>query len=137
MSTPHTPGPWRIQAAAPHVIDSDTLKDIAGCCAHVFRSEMDHPVDLANARRIVECVNALEGIDNPAEYIKLALSVGIEAFNRQKQNTKLRDALQGMVDAFDQKRGLKYDNWQIDAVNDAHELLTEIRMAEQEGGGNA
>lgn len=71
----HTPGPWRISQDQPHVIDSDKLKGIAGCCAHLLYSEPKHPEDLANAERIVACVNACEGIENPAKFISIARSV--------------------------------------------------------------
>jgi hypothetical protein len=63
MSAPaHTAGPWsyaRNPENTRWIIDSAPAHAIACTAGH-------EPDNEANARRIVECVNALEGIPNPA-----------------------------------------------------------------------
>lgn len=63
----HTPTPWYINAEVPHVIDSDLLQGIAGACgANIWRAEeASNEQDCANAARIVACVNAMDGIEDP------------------------------------------------------------------------
>ncbi len=57
--TPHSPGPWTVNPAHPFTIECPT--DIPGVAGRVaafgFRP---------NAERAAACVNALDGIDDPA-----------------------------------------------------------------------
>jgi hypothetical protein len=54
----HTPEPWRIRTDLPQpVIASESGQYVVAIPSEV------------NASRIVECVNAMEGIQNPAEFI--------------------------------------------------------------------
>ena len=61
----HTPGPW--------VLDGQRTGGIA---RHIPRSTMYDDVATAysntDAARIVECVNALDGVENPAEFVRIA-----------------------------------------------------------------
>ena len=54
----HTPEPWRIRTDLPQPVIASEL----GQYVVAIPSEV-------NASRIVECVNAMEGIQNPAEFI--------------------------------------------------------------------
>jgi hypothetical protein len=58
---PHTPTPWAIdgEAFVSIVHEGDAIADLSDS---PFDCEQDH----ANAARIVACVNACEGIDDPA-----------------------------------------------------------------------
>ena len=65
----HTPEPWA-------VADSDLILGakgvlVADCerTSHDLRPSPPTPEDMANARRIVSCVNACQGIANPGETI--------------------------------------------------------------------
>lgn len=59
----HTPGPWAIQRP----LDKIVVATSNGVAAEVKFNNRE-----ANAARIVECVNALEGVENPARAIELA-----------------------------------------------------------------
>ena len=64
----HTPGPWTQMICTdlrPQVTNKNGLQIVRAS----GDPSMDHE---ANASRIVECVNALDGIDNPAEFIRIA-----------------------------------------------------------------
>lgn len=62
-NTKHTPEPWYVdnQTAFPEIVGSD---------AHVSEiwSTGDNELDQANASRIVACVNAMAGIENPKKF---------------------------------------------------------------------
>jgi hypothetical protein len=63
----HTPGPWRAfiwDASKPHRIAIGAV-NAPGGADHVVNTEFKS--GMADASRIVECVNAMEGIDDPAE----------------------------------------------------------------------
>lgn len=83
----HTPGPWRsfrlVDAAGAPLRDEKAVEYVAECVARrpgadffcvaqpgVGTPDVCHtgngPTSAVNAARIVACVNALEGIDNPA-----------------------------------------------------------------------
>lgn len=66
MSTKHTAGPW--------IVDGET-NIFAGpnklAIGYVYRAVVDATLPFpANAKRIVECVNACEGAESPAELIE-------------------------------------------------------------------
>lgn len=83
----HTPGPWNIDTA--HI---GTFIKFEGLILAKMREleGIDHE---ANAKRIVECVNLLEGIENPTEYIEGCKIVSTEFFAVSKENEKLRSQL--------------------------------------------
>ncbi len=134
MGTQHTPAPWKVD-------DFLCRTDEYGLIiTDVSSSEFTSEEDIANAKRIVECVNACEGQD--IETVKLATAHRNDCLQLEKtnellidRNDRLRDALAGMVEAFDGMKVTQLTSVQIDAWNDANEALTELRLA-QEGGGN-
>lgn len=53
----------------------------------------------ANAARIVACVNALEGIDNPASFVEVVKKLELDAYEKMKaQRDELLAALEGIID---------------------------------------
>jgi hypothetical protein len=62
----HTPEPW--MKGFFHVYDADGC-EIADCMSDVYLTYHDQ----ANAARIVECVNACAGIENPSYAIAFAI----------------------------------------------------------------
>lgn len=94
----HTPTPWHISEDGPHIIDAPTLKGLAGACGAMFKGE-DEPneEDVANAERIVTCVNAFDGIENPQHYIdemkKLHKEYIHEAIELRSENKRLREQI--------------------------------------------
>lgn len=96
MSEPkHTPGPWAVGTG---VYDTNTyLRDVDGY-------HLASVPDEANARRIVACVNACEGYENPDD---MRGDAGYyyqwreEAAKLQKQRDELRAALQLIVGTTD------------------------------------
>ena len=58
----HTPGPWEADSDG-HIYHAPTDEDAD---PHVARANRARPEHAANAARIVACVNACEGIDDPA-----------------------------------------------------------------------
>lgn len=61
----HTPEPWEVYNE--HYI---TASDEKIACQFFDRMDYYYSNKDANAARIVECVNALAGIENPAEWVK-------------------------------------------------------------------
>lgn len=75
--TGHTKEPWEVQPyveyGAVYIVGSDLGGLVAG--AHSWPTEIDSGDTArveANARRIVDCVNALAGIPDPSAYIAAA-----------------------------------------------------------------
>jgi hypothetical protein len=69
MSTKHTPEPW--------YTDSDRFVDFIysdreKVCQFHNREKDDFDNKVANAKRIVDCVNAMEGIEDPMEFVRKA-----------------------------------------------------------------
>lgn len=71
-ATKHTPGPWRKEQR--HHVDKYRTEIWSGSTCivrevnlggHYFQAE-----GIANAARIVACVNAMEGVDDPAELMR-------------------------------------------------------------------
>lgn len=94
LSTPaHTPGPWSASTdwlnGPPVILDGDGIH-----IAKVVGRSTTEDEDLANARRIVACVNALEGVDDPESAMR-----------------ELRGALAAVVswDAADKAQGFEGD----------------------------
>ena len=107
LATPaHTPAPWHHSADLPHhgcrlihAADGYLVAD-AGRITKRTGDEMD-----SNARRIVECVNACEGMADPAVEIAAlraaqdeALGLRIALVDAQKRIASLRAALAGKGD---------------------------------------
>lgn len=68
MSTNHSPAPWSAGYR------SNVINDREGkiVCQFWRRDDKEYSNKNWNVKRIVECVNALEGIDDPIEWVKNA-----------------------------------------------------------------
>jgi len=67
MSAQHTPGAWYVEGAnPPRIYANNGLEIIAQCDS---AKEMTKAGELANAARIVACVNACEGMADPEVWI--------------------------------------------------------------------
>jgi hypothetical protein len=62
----HTPGPWEADGGDTSTWWAVTLPTGGYVIADLSESSYSADQDAANARRIVACVNACEGIDDPA-----------------------------------------------------------------------
>ena len=69
----HTAEPWQIayEDLSIYIEDKETGLNQVVC----FKFGKDDEKDEANAARIVECVNALAGIDNPIEWVRMVREV--------------------------------------------------------------
>lgn len=92
MNIEHTPEPWHVGVRTAH-----SKRDIYGpqgsivaLADGVFTSL---PEAQANARRIVACVNACAGIDDPEKYIALAKALADETHKLVAQRDELVAAL--------------------------------------------
>lgn len=64
-----TPEPWRLNRIAETSVENSDGRGVAATGGFQDGTELAYLANIANARRIVDCVNALEGIRNPAAYI--------------------------------------------------------------------
>ncbi len=64
----HTPTPWKLSDRSKSVFVSEKGNVIGSTNGSAFALSTDY----ANAARIVECVNAFDGIENPAQFIAVA-----------------------------------------------------------------
>ena len=123
MSTQHTPGPWIFDHRDGYLRTADG-------------NNIVQTYNEANAQRIVECVNACEGIENPTEFMQKLRGSNMaffEAIEHEHTIDRLRSALQGTVNALQALPPSVLDDEHIQAINDANEVLTELRL-DQEGG---
>lgn len=66
----HTPGPWEIVDEETSLrIDCDEACGLANIPIASEGGAFSRDRQVANARRIVECVNACDGIENPADLV--------------------------------------------------------------------
>ncbi len=62
----HTPGPWKVFNVNEIRQEKDGYRTLATTCTDAAGAAGVSAKSKANAARIVECVNALEGVENPA-----------------------------------------------------------------------
>ena len=86
MKTEHTPEPWRVGRRGNDVVGSNGLVDTVAMMIDCDSDEQTH----ANARRIVTCVNACEGMDD-AE-----ISRGLISTNHYSTVVNERDELKAI-----------------------------------------
>jgi hypothetical protein len=77
----HTPGPWEADGGDTSTWWAVTLPTGGYVIADLSDSSYSADQDAANARRIVACVNALEGVDDPAAVVSQARTVLAAALN--------------------------------------------------------
>lgn len=89
----HTPEPFYTDS------DRDVSFIYSGMekvCQFFDRDEDDFDNKDANAKRIVECVNAMEGIKDPAEFMEVVKQLELDAYQKLKQqiqNSELRNVV--------------------------------------------
>lgn len=103
MSKPtHTPEPWRIRTDLPQpVIASESGQYVVAIPSEV------------NASRIVECVNAMAGIDNPSNH--RATWDAIQHLELDKYQ-ELKKVVEDVVRLIDEGRELKPDSIIVEAL---------------------
>ena len=97
MKTEHTSEPWRVGRRGNDVVGSNGLGDTVAMMIDCDSDEQTH----ANARRIVACVNACEGIGT--EYLE---HFGGTSFNDFKRVKGQRDELLAALES-NQSRGVR------------------------------
>lgn len=70
--TKHTAEPWRVEAPYRIGHDAGLLPIVAGNCGVAMVSDPLYHSKEANAARIVACVNAMAGIEDPASTLEMA-----------------------------------------------------------------
>lgn len=150
----HTPTPWKNDHSKIYSTARPGFMAIIGEFTGIMTNRTE---DVYNAKRAVECVNALDGIDDPAQWVKESNEARIGAVSSHKHVVvmkrqvddltawgnkademigRLQSALQGTVNALQALPPSVLDDAQLEALNDATEILTELRLA-QEGGSDA
>lgn len=97
----HTAEPWKIQSFPTDPLDK-VRNAGGGTVAHtgdVTYHGSDPIIAMANANRIVACVNACENIPNPADFVKAARELFCKAEQYYHDDTmdkenQLRDAIE-------------------------------------------
>jgi len=105
MSTTHTPGPWRIRTDLPQpVIASESGQYVVAIPSEV------------NAKRIVDCVNAMEGIPDPS---KLRATWDAIAHLELDKYKKLKEVVQSLIQGIDKGMHMKPDSIIVEALRQA------------------
>lgn len=81
MSNTHTPEPWSFIECEDYVFEIDGQN---GNICEVRSTNMTNDFDEANAKRIVECVNAMAGIENPVEFMEVVKKLELDAYHKMK-----------------------------------------------------
>jgi len=68
-TTKHTPEPWELNKTTDGLSITSKNGVIVNCYS-VSISDYNHDIPKANAARIIECVNALAGIDDPKKWVE-------------------------------------------------------------------
>ena len=100
----HTPEPWGYDG---HGINDHAGRRLAKVSIEQFYSTGRNPEFDANSERIVACVNAMQGIENPADFVR-----------REGAATQLIAACLQMFEAL-ASRGGWTDSWMDDVVSAA------------------
>ncbi len=87
----HTPGPWNVGSHGHILKDKNTFDFVRIASPYRDGAFESDPVAIANAARIVACVNALEGIEDPAEFVRQAKMFMAEQYSQ----SALGDGLEG------------------------------------------
>lgn len=136
----HTPGPWKLGTAVTQKalgIFQDSVQDGQQVDAICLITPLDclTEQDQINAKRIVECVNACEGLDNPAEFIQEyeealkksvdgILQIGTKRLAEAIQASRTADALKELYDAFNRTGNLTAR--QVKALHEANNILMKL-----------
>jgi hypothetical protein len=107
MSKPtHTPEPWRTNQT------QDMYSVWGGDDFHVttmssLRTERE---SFDNAKRIVKCVNAMEGIENPEDFMKTVKELELDKYQ------ELKKVVEDVLRLIDEGRELKRDSIIVEAL---------------------
>lgn len=119
----HTPTPWEHNGFL-EIISKKVNPHDEQIIASLTYSDFETDECKANAARIVECVNALDGVEEPEKFLEELPFKIIELGNLKMQacieRDRLLDALRGMTEAF---TSACLTNEQVEAWNDANQLL--------------
>lgn len=89
----HTPTPWKAEGSFIFAHRNDHRFPI-GSMMHMISKECQQEFDINNAKRIVECVNALEGIASPIDFVSAAKALNPhDVINAVKERDHLRNVL--------------------------------------------
>lgn len=132
MEQKHTPEPWRVSGnGTMRFIDASVGNGMAqevATCMRVEHGDME-----ANARRIVACVNACEGI--PTDYLeskdddatKIAKRGYAEILTLRQQRDILLEALECLFDSYKRLTDSgDAGNWWVEDTDEGKKALTAI-----------
>lgn len=105
MSTTHTPGPWRIRRDLPIPVIATEL----GLHVNLIS-------DMANAARIVACVNAMDGIPDPSNLRATWDAIQHLELDKYKD---LKEAVQSLIQGIDNGMHMKSDSIIVEALRQA------------------
>lgn len=119
----HTPGPWYVSGQT-ILQDSERYSQIATLLRMTFKAKPNgeyHPCEEmeANAARIVACVNACEGIDDPAQFVQNMRSDNRDLLHRlgnaEVENEALRAEIEALK-AFNESKLMEHPNFSASDV---------------------
>lgn len=95
----HVPGPWELSPSG-QFVRKDTKGDGHLVICEVNRNwHTSKETQIANALRIVECVNAMEGIDDPKKFRENREAVKHLELDKYHN---LKEVIQNMIDRLDE-----------------------------------
>lgn len=125
-SQKHTPEPWQQGLTKHYIVNGESNLHIAVC----------HYENEANAARIVACVNAMRGIENPQSFIETVKHLKLDAYETAKQRA---DAFEQECKSLTKKHGAAMKEiselvHQRDELLAALEAITEGTAFDKETG---
>lgn len=126
--TTHSPEPWTV------IQGGDFIADREGetICKFFNRDEQDYPHLTGNTERIVACVNAMEGIPDPAAYMEVIKRLKLDNHDRQEIRIKNLKAINaGLQEQLASLHSLLTDHatQQLQHDWDRLELLELVKLA--------
>lgn len=110
----HTPEPWRFdENKCPNLylgtieVDKGEVKFIASVYT-TMHAKNGNDTARANAKRIVACVNAMQGIEDPASFMEIVKQLELDAYQELKEGNEIltqlyqacQDRLHGREDEY-------------------------------------
>lgn len=128
METTHTPEPWKLGRAGSVISESKDGLEIIGATGeeainYYGGNLIAESISQANAARIVACVNACAGIENPQEYMK-----GVKLLEKTYHELQNRNG-----DLNVQNSTLKAERQElINLLKQSHDILTKRSIKRSE-----
>lgn len=115
----HTPTPWKLGRMGAVVSESREGIEMGGAMGkeaikYYGGNLIGESISQANAQRIVECVNACEGIDEPMKFMKHYKA--IEYMEIDKKYHNLKDVVQDVIRLIDEGREITQSSIIINAI---------------------